>query len=146
MEQSKKNLRVSSIVVLVFAGLTLLQIVSELLLGELNEATIPEGAPDNILLITKIILLAVTVALLLPQIYIGCKGLRVAKNPDSSKAHIVWAVILLVFSVLGLISPVVNMIEQGGIYENTATLLSVLLEVVIYFEYIKYAKEVSKLS
>ena len=58
MEQSRKQLKLTSIVVLVLAGFSMLQIVGELLFGELSNPAIPEGAPDNILLITKIFLQA----------------------------------------------------------------------------------------
>ena len=98
MEQSRKNLKLSSIIVLILSVFYAIQLVCELMFGEINNATIPEGAPDNILLITKIVLASIAGLLLIPNIYIGVKGLKVAKNPDSSKAHIVWAIILLVFS------------------------------------------------
>ena len=56
MEQSRKYLKLSSIAVLALALFSMLQLVSELLFGDMNQAVIPEGAPDNILLITRIIL------------------------------------------------------------------------------------------
>ena len=98
MEQTQKSLKLSSIFVLLFAGLSMVEIVAELLFGEINSVVIPEGAPENILMITKIILLAVSLLFLLPQLYIGIKGLKIAKCPDSSKGHIIWAAILLTFS------------------------------------------------
>ena len=144
MEQSRKNLKISSIVVLVFAGLSLLNLVFELLFGEINRAEIPAGSPNNILLITKIILAVVTIVLLLPQVYIGIKGLKVAKNPDASKGHIIWGTILFVLSIVGMVSPVINIVTQNNIGENVSTLLSILVETLVYFEYIKYAKAVAK--
>ena len=144
MEQSRKNLKISSIVVLIFAGFSLLQIVAELLFGELNNAAIPEGGPNNVLLITKIFLLAVSVLLLLPSVYVGVKGLKVAKRPDSSKSHIILAVILLVFAALGLVEPAIGFVKQGELTDNLSSLFGALLEVVIYFEYIQYARAVAK--
>ena len=144
MEQSRKNLKLSAIVVLAWAGATLIGLISELLYGEINSAAIPEGAPDNILLITKIFLVSISLLLLLPQVYVGIKGLRIAKNPNSSKGHIVWAVILLVFAVLGIIDPIVNLAKSGDTFNDIRSLSSIVLEIVIYFEYIKYAREVRK--
>jgi hypothetical protein len=144
MEKSRKNLKVSSMIVLLFAGLTVLELISELMFGELNNAAIPDGAPDNILLITKIFLLSFTVLLLLPQIYIGIKGLIIAKKPNRSKGHIVWAVIILVLNVIGLFNPVVNIITGISVFDNVRSIFSILLEVVIFYEYIKYAREVRK--
>jgi uncharacterized membrane protein YhaH (DUF805 family) len=144
MEQTRKYLKLSSIVVLILAGVFMLQVVSELLYGEFKNAAIPDGAPDNILLITRISLFLVALLLTLPSIYIGIKGLRVAKKPDASKAHIVWAVILLVFVSLSLIEPVVSFVNDGFKRDNISAFLSTAVEVSVIFEYIKYAVALRK--
>ena len=146
MEQTTKRFKTASLMVLLFAGLSLLETVSELLFGELNSAEIPEGAPENVLMITKIILLVLALLFLLPKLYVGLKGLRVAKNPNTSKGHIVWAMIIFVFAVLDLIKPVSGLFTQGFAYESLSTITSVVLELVIYYEYIKFAREVRKLA
>ena len=144
MEQTRKQLRIASWVVLLFVVLTLVSLVTELAFGELNNATIPEGAPENILQITKIFLLVFSFILLIPQIYIGIKGLRIAKKPNASKGHIVWAIILFVFALLGLIDPILNLVNKGGVYENVSALFSVSLEAIVLFDYIKSARAVAK--
>ena len=146
MEQARKHLKISSFVVLLFAGLTLLQIITELVFGELNSAQIPAGAPENTLLITKIIVLVVSLLLLLPSVYVGLKGLRIAKEPNSSKGHIIWAGIIFVFSILELIDPVVGILKYGSWGENAGALFSIALDMVIYYDYIKYARAVAKLA
>ena len=143
MEQSRKNLKIASIVVLVFAGFSLLELVGELLFGDLNQAAIPEGAGDNILMITKIILIVVGLLCTIPQVYIGLKGLKVAKNPDSSRGHIIWGIILLAISAFGLISSLVEVFKQGNTFEDISGVLSIVVEVCIFFEYVKYAKDVA---
>ena len=145
MEQAQKQLKTASLFVLLFAGLSLVQIITELAFGELNSATIPEGAPDNILLITKTILLVFTIIFLLPKVYVGIKGLRIAKNPNSSKTHIIWAIIILVFEALGFIDPIIALVNQGNTFDNIRALAEISLEVIIIFEYIKYARDLSKL-
>ena len=144
MEQSKKYLKLYSVVVLLFAGFTLIQMVLSLIFGDINNATIPEGAPENILDIAKIVILVITVLLLLPQVYVGIKGLRVAKKPNASKGHIIWAEILLVLAILAAISPIAKIIAQGGLYENLSTFFSIVVEISMFFDYIKYAKAVRK--
>ena len=144
MELSRKNLKVSSIVVLIFAALTLIQVIFGVIFGEFNSAEIPEGAPDNILMITRIILLSVSALFLIPQVYVGLKGIFIAKNPTSSKGHIVWAWILLGIDVLSLISPIIGLVNNGDTGNSIGTILSLLLEITIYIEYIKYAIDVSK--
>jgi hypothetical protein len=144
MEQTRKNLKLSSIVVLVLAGFSVLQVVCELLFGELSHATIPEGAPDNILLITRIFLFSFALLLTLPSIYIGIKGLRIAKKPNSSMGHIVWGIILLVLSSLSLISPVAACIKNGFKYDNISAFFSIIVEVTVFFEYVQYAVALRK--
>ena len=146
MEQAKKHLKVSSFVVLLFAVLTLVEIVAELLYGEINSAPIPEGAPENILMITKGVVLGISLLLLLPKIYVGIKGLWVAKKPSAAKGHIIWAVIIFVFSVLDLIDPAVAILKQESVGENVSRVFAVLLEVLIYYDFIKYAGQVKKLA
>ena len=144
MEQIGKKLKTSSVVVLIFAGLSLLQVVCELLFGELGNATVPEGASDNILLITRIFLFSFALLLTLPGVYIGVKGLRVAENPDSSMGHIVWGVILLVITFLCIISPIVAFVNSGFEVDNILDFLSIAAEVIVLFEYVQYAIAVRK--
>ena len=143
MEQTRKNLKTTSIIVLALAGLTLLNLLFELFFGEIKNAEIPAGSPDNILLITQIFILVLSLLMLLPQVYIGIKGLKMAKNPDSSKGHIVWGIILLVFSVLGLLSPLLALVQgDGEAFGNVSEILSMAVDIMILFEYVKYAKAV----
>lgn len=108
MAQAKKNLKTYSIIVLALGALTLINLLFELffgeLNGELNNATIPDGAPANVAMIARIFILVISLLFLLPQFYIGIKGLKIVKKPDSSRAHIVWGVILTVFTALTWIS------------------------------------------
>ena len=143
MEQTRKHLKTTSIIVLALAGLTLLNLLFELFFGELKNAEIPAGSPDNILLIAQIFVLVVSLLMLLPQVYIGIKGLKMAKNPDSSKGHIVWGVILLVFAVLGLLSPLLALVQGNGeAFGNVSEVLSMAVDIMILFDYVKYARAV----
>ena len=144
MEHSRKQLKNFSILVIILAGLTILNLAFELLFGELNNAEISAGLPENTLLITKIFAAVISFIMILPQIYIGFKGLKMAKNPDSSKAHIVWGVILFVFTVISLFSYVVDIFKLKDVFANVATIMSVAVDATILFNYVKYARRVSK--
>lgn len=144
MEQAKKHLKWTSIALLALAGSTLLQIVAELLFGDLNNAEIPAGSPDHILMITKIILLGFSCVMLFPQVYVGVKGLLVVKAPNASKGHIVWAIILFVFTLVDLLSPAFALVMQDNVNENLSLLLGGLVEASVYFDYIKYAKAIAR--
>ena len=140
MEKARKKLKTESLLVLLFAALSLIQVIAELWFGELSTV----DAPENLVRITQIILLVVTVLFTLPKVYVGIRGLRIAKNPVATKGHIVWAIIIFVFSALGLIEPVIGFVQQGDTYENISALFSVLLEMTIYFDYIMCARAVRK--
>ena len=140
MEQSRKHLKISSIVVLVFTLATIFNLIAGLM--DLNNATIPDGAPDNILTITKTILMVVSGILLLPQIYIGLKGLKVAANPNFSKSHIIVATIVFIFALISLLSPAIALIE-GSSDESIGTLLGLAVEASVYFDYIMAARAVA---
>ena len=146
MEQARKNLKYSSFFVLFFAVLSLINLIAALAFGPLNQAEIPAGAPENTLAITKIFLLVISLLMLAPNIYVGVKGLRVAKNPNTSKGHIIWACILFVFSVLALVDPVVACLKDGAWGENVGALLNIGLDLIIYYEFIVQAKTVAKLA
>ena len=149
MEQARKNLKTTSIIVLALAGLSLINLLFGIFFGdlntELNNATIPDGAPDNVILITKIFVLVVSILILLPQLYVGLKGLKMAKKPDSSRGHIVWGIILVVFTACGLLSPFVALIQgNGDAFGNVSELLSIAVDVFVLFEFVKYARAVRK--
>ena len=145
MEQSRKNLKNSSIIVLALAGLSVLNILFELFLGELNNATFPEGAQGNVVLIAQIFILVVSVLMLLPHAYIGIKGLKIAKKPNSSIGHIVWGIILVVFTAAGLISPLVSFLQGNGeAFGNISEFLSIAVDVAVLVGYVKFAMNVRK--
>ena len=149
MEQARKNLKTSSLIVLALAGLSLLNILYGLFFGEFNEelnnAALPEGSPDNILVITKVFVLVVSFLMLLPQLYVGLKGLKMAKKPDSSRGHIIWGIILLVFTACGLLSPLSAFLQgDSDAFANVAEFMSIAVDVFVLFEFVKYAIAVRK--
>ena len=146
MEQAKKNLKIESFIVLLFAGLTLLRAATEIIFTDFSGVTLPADAPKNTILIAQIVLASITLLMLWPQIYIGIKGLVIAKNPNTTRRHIFWGKVLFVFAILSMISPAIAIIRQEEIGENTYMILSLLVEVVIFFDYVKHAKAVAKIA
>ena len=126
---------------LILAGLTFARILLELIFTDFN-ASAAEGVTKEFWVAAVIIVAAISFLLLLPQIYIGIKGIKVTKNPDSSKGHIVWVVILLVISIIGLVAYVVEAIKTGAFKDNISVIANMLLDVAIYSSYLEYAKKV----
>ena len=144
MEQSKRSLKISAFLLLFFAAMTLIRVVLGVIFEDFSSAELPDGNTDNVILISKIVLLAVAGLCLIPQVYVGVKGIKVANSPDGSKAHIIWAEILFIITVLSLISPIVGLVKNDTESDNIGALLSLLLEGSVYFEYILDARKIAK--
>ena len=141
---STKNLKASSGIVLGLAILSLINILYELffgeLSGELNGAAIPDGSPENVILITQVFVAVVSLIMLLPQFYVGIKGLKVAAHPDDSKTHIVWGIILIVFTGIGLLSPLLAFLQgDGDAFANVSEFLSITVDFSVLIAYVKFA-------
>lgn len=143
MEKLTKNLKIASIVVLVFTASTFIDLLTQVIFDTFKNVTIPAGAPENVVLIAQIVLITVSFILLLPAIYIGIRGLQIAKNPTPAKGHIVWGAIILAFAVIDLIGVIISIATVGSALAFIGNLCGALLDVVIYFEYVKHAKDVA---
>jgi uncharacterized membrane protein len=144
MEKNKKNLKILSILILALAVYSLIRIVLSVFSIDLNPEDLTDGASATHLLIGQIFVCVVSVILLIPQIFVGIKGIKVSNNPDSSKAHIVWAVILTVLSVIGILSPASELIKGVAVLDNVLAVADMALDAIIYIEYINYAKKLVK--
>ena len=138
MEKARKSLKFMSEIILICLTFSFVRSILEIFLIKVTNNDIP----TQFLIIAKIILCVIYAVLYLPQVFVGVKGIKVAKNPDSSKAHIVWAVIFLVFAALAAISAVSGLIKAEDIAGNVFGLIDAVIDLVLYFFYIKFAKQV----
>ena len=144
MKETKRNLKVLSIVILAMAVYSLIRVVLSVFTMDFDTSNLPDGATASIVLAGQIAVCVISLILLLPQVFVGVKGIKVSNTPDSSKAHIVWAVILTVFSIIGVISPVLNLIQKTDIVGNLFEAADMAIDAVIYIVYIKCAKQLLK--
>lgn len=144
MTKSRTQLKIASIIVLIFTALSLFNIVAGLVFSELPKAEMPDDAPENLLLITQIFVLVITAIMLIPQVYVGVKGIKVANKPTSSKAHIIWAIILLAFAVGALATPISAIVTMEDVVSNVFSIISIAAEIVVFLIYIKSATAVSR--
>ena len=143
MSNSRNHLKEASFLVLLFTAFSFIRMIIQLFVGFEADPT-QVGVSHEIIVATMIVVFVVGLILLLPQLYVGVKGMKIAKNPTSAKGHIVWAVILLVFSAFGIISTVSSIVEQVNVVDNVITLVDHALDVIVYCMYIKYANRVLK--
>ena len=144
MKETKRNLKILSIVILAMTVYSLIRVVLSVFTMNFDTNNLPDGVTAGILLAGQIVTCVISLIILLPQVYVGVKGIKISNNPDSSKAHIVWAVILAIFSIIGLISPVSNLIQNGDIVGNLFEAADMVIDTIIFIAYIKYAKQLSK--
>ena len=143
MSNSRNHLKEASFLVLLFTAFSFIRMIIQVFVGFEADPT-QVGVSHEIIVVTMIVMFVVGLILLFPQLYVGVKGMKIAKNPTSSKGHIVWAVILLVFSAFGIISTVTSIAEQINVVDNVITLVDHALDVIVYCMYIKYANRVLK--
>ena len=143
MSISRNHLKEASFLVLLFTAFSFIRMIIQVFVGFEADPT-QVGVSHEIIVVTMIVMFVVGLILLLPQLYVGVKGMKIAKNPTSSKGHIVWAVILLVFSAFGITSTVTSIAEQINVVDNVITLVDHALDVIVYCMYIKYANRVLK--
>lgn len=142
MSNSRRHLKEASFLVLLFAAFSFIRMIIQIFVVGFNGESEQVGASRELMVAVMIVTFVVSMILLLPQLYVGVKGMKIAKAPTMSKGHIVWAVILLVFAVFGMISAVSSIAEKTQIADNIIALVDHSLDVIVYCMYIKYANKV----
>ena len=84
--------------------------------------------------ITAIITVVLSCVLLLPQVYVGIKGIKVGNGAASSKAPFVWAIILAILSGIAAISGFSTMISAFT-FGNILAFVDIALDVAVYIFY-----------
>ena len=103
MGKTRKGLKEISIVILIFAAFSLIRSVIDVVLTDFSQANRIDGATPGLILATQIFLLVFAFVVMIPEIYVGVKGIKIANGSSFSKAPIVWAAILAIFSVAGAV-------------------------------------------
>lgn len=144
MEKARKNIKVTAICIIALALLKLVaSIVNFVTKGvEIPESMITPELTRDALHAIMVVVWVVTLILHLPSFYVGFKGLKVAKNPDNSKAHIVWATILLVFAVISVLSQVGELSKATDMLDAILKIVDEVCIGVLYVFYILEAKKI----
>jgi uncharacterized membrane protein YwaF len=141
MENSLKRLKWESIGILVFTVANFVEFISSFIFASGDSGS---DLSKSTLIIVNVISIIFAVAILAVKCYVGIKGLLIAKNPDSSRLHIILAKIIFVVSVITFAISGILALFSDSASDAVSSLLLSAVEVAIYFDYIKYAKEASK--
>lgn len=145
MNKARENLKIYSIIILATTAITLIRFVVGIATGGLALGNTGDAVVDATVRTAVIVTLVVGLILLIPQIYVGLKGLKIAKDPSvAGKAHIVWAVILTILCGISTISAISTLLNSTNLANDIIVLLDNLIDVVIYIGFIKCAKQVAK--
>ena len=133
-----------SILVLAYTAITLIRLIVEAAFTNFNIRNLPDNVAEGFAMVLRVMLCVISFILLLPQIYIGVKGIKIAKKPDSSKGHIVWAIILTAFAVLSINTPVSNVMQGVNVGANLIELFGLAVDILLFVTYAVCAKRVLK--
>ena len=155
MEESKKNLKVTSYVIIVLAIVNVILLGIGFATGELREnakklteesISQTEGASAELGgMEERVVDMAVygtigaTAIGVLFDVYLGIAGLRQANGTSKGKANIILATIVLVIALIGLIPMIISLTKDQT---SISSLFSSLAGLIIMFYYIRYAKKV----
>lgn len=144
MEKAKKELKIYSVLILVFVAFALVKsIVSICINGFPKMEPLPEGVTPEVANVLVIITFVVSLLLLIPQIYIGLKGVMISNGASvGGKAHLVWAIILAVCAAIATIDAFAGMFKAFNV-DNVLTAFNVLVDLALYVCYYIYARKVA---
>ena len=143
MIKERKTLKEYSIVIVVFAALSFVRIIIDAIThGFGSQALNVEGVPENVAQIVAIIIFVMALLLLLPDVYVGVKGMKESNNPTGPRAHIVWALILAILSLVGTVSSLWDMIKESD-FDKLLLVLDLAVDVVLFFAYYLVAKKIA---
>ena len=123
----------------VFAATVLAAYVS----GDLREA-LALNYPDNFTAV-KVMVGAFTGfmgLMMLAEVWIGIKGLKVSRAPSTNKGYITAAKIFLVLSLFVAVSTFVGFFETTAHVDSAITFVNAVLDVIVYAMFIKLANAV----
>ena len=148
--QNRKNLHDYGLVLVVLGVLNLFMFVSTIVAG-LVDGSIANALADveaSILVAVKVslgVIGALMGLLVLADVFIGVKALKVSKNPNTDKGYITAAKVFFVMSVIATISHIVTLVGGNApIVDTILNLVNAALSAVVYAYFIKYAQAVRK--
>ena len=155
MEEHKKNLKITSYVIIILAIFNIVLMGINFATGELREnakklteesISQTEGASeelggneDKVVDMAVYGVIGITAIGVLFDLYLGIAGLRQANGTSKGKANIILATIVFVLALIGLVLMIISLTKDQT---SISSLISSLASLIIMFYYIRYAKKV----
>lgn len=146
MNKERKQLKEYSVVILILAVLSLVRLIVDVCVYGFDPSTVNiEGANDDIIKASLIITFVLSIILFIPDIYVGFKGMKEAKNPTGARAHIVWALILAILATIATVSSIVDIANTFNV-SKLLQVVDVAADAAIFFAYYLTAKKVARVE
>ena len=144
MEKERKSLKELSILVLVFVGLSLIRMVVDVVINGFTSTPLIKGLTQDAANIIFIVSFIISLLFLIPEIYVGYKGIKISQKPNNSKSHIIFAKVIFVLIIISLVGTILELVKGANLAINIFTLADILIDAVLYYLYIKYANKIRK--
>jgi uncharacterized membrane protein YhaH (DUF805 family) len=145
MTKDRKTLKEYSICIVILAGLTLVRLIVDACLTGFNPSSVNiEGASETLIKVSLIIAFVLALILLIPDVYVGIKGIKEATKPSGGKLHIILAKIICIINCLMTLVVVVALFKSDSIWNDISTLCSCLVDASIMFFYASECKKINK--
>ena len=139
----KKDLKVVSIVILALVGLSLIRMIVGACIDGIPQIQATEGLSKDIIKIASTIAFALAFVLLLPQVYIGVKGIKIANGGAFGKAPFVWTIILAILAAVATVSAIVDMFKVFN-FDTILLAVGCALDVALYACYYVCIRSIAK--
>ena len=142
MEKNKKNLKTISYAILFLVALSLIRLIVDICVSGLPKVDV-EGVSPETANIMAIITVVLSFVLLLPQVYVGVKGVKIANGGKGDKWHIVVAFILGICALTAVVSCCISMVKTFN-FDTVLAVVDSALDVAIFALYIISARKIAK--
>lgn len=144
MEDMKRNLKITSWVILLVTALSLIKLVIEAIVTKFAVATIPDGMTREIAQVIVIGSWVLLVVSSLPEVFVGLRGLKNSEGPMAKKGHIVWAIIMTVFSGIAVVNAILTLAGGQQIGLSITEIIANVASMAIFIYYVILCKKINQ--
>ena len=143
MDKHRKHLKEYSVLILIFTAISFARIVIDACIYGFTGANLPiTGIDPTLVKLVAIIFFIICIIFLLPDVYVGFKGMKEADKTTGAKAHIVWSLVLSILSLVATISAILSMFT-GFDFGKLIEVLDTAVDTALFYVYYITAKKVA---
>ena len=147
MDKNRKRLQIASLIILVITLFILVRNIVDVSIHGFAATTIPEDLKDigitlEALTVVNIIIFVISLLILIPDAYVGIKGLQIVKTKTEKKSHITLAKLFVVLYGITVISTCMSFASTTNLPLTIVSLIIELITTLAFLFYAIYAKKV----